>query len=73
MLPKNWTIASFKTIAMNLDIEKEEFEEILQQIKSDDSPVGIDAGKTHVLILHKLMQLEKRLEALEMRFFEEEE
>jgi len=58
---------------MNLDIEKEEFEEILQQIKSDDSPVGIDAGKTHVLILHKLMQLEKRLEALEMRFFEEEE
>ncbi len=58
---------------MNLDIAKEEYEEILEQIKSDDSPVGIDAGKTHVLILHKLMKLEQRLEALEMRFFEEEE
>jgi len=59
--------------AMDLDIAKEEYEEILEQIKSDDSPVGIDAGKTHVLILHKLLKLEQRLEALEMRFFEEEE
>jgi len=58
---------------MDLDIAKEEYEEILEQIKSDDSPVGIDAGKTHVLILHKLLKLEQRLEALEMRFFEEEE
>ena len=58
---------------MNLDIAKQEYEEILEQIESADSPVGIDAGKTHVLILHKLMKLEKRLEALEMRFFEEEE
>lgn len=58
---------------MSLNIAKEEYEEILEQIKSDDSPVGIDAGKTHVLILHKLMNLERRLEALEMRFFEEEE
>lgn len=58
---------------MNLDIAKKDYEEILEQIKSDDSPVGIDAGKTHVLILHKLMNIERRLETLEMRFFEEEE
>lgn len=58
---------------MNLNILEEEYEEILKEIKSDDSPVGIDAGKTHVLILHKLMNIERRLEALEMRFFEEEE
>ncbi len=58
---------------MNLNISDKEYEEILEQIKSDDSPVGIDAGKTHVLILHKLMKLERRMEALEMRFFEEEE
>ncbi|MEL7834553.1 hypothetical protein [Fodinibius sp. Rm-B-1B1-1] len=58
---------------MSLDISKEEYEEILEQIKDEDSPVGIDAGKTHVLILQKLMRLERRLEALEMRFFEEEE
>ncbi len=58
---------------MNLNISDKEYEEILEQIKNDDSPVGIDAGKTHVLILHKLMKLERRMEALEMRFFEEEE
>lgn len=58
---------------MNLNISEKEYEEILEQIKSDESPVGIDAGKTHVLILHKLMNIERRLEALEMKFFEEEE
>jgi hypothetical protein len=58
---------------MNLNISDKEYQEILDQIKSDDSPVGIDAGKTHVLILHKLMNIEKRLETLEMKFFEEEE
>lgn len=58
---------------MNLNIPKKQYEEILKQIKSDDSPVGIDAGKTHVLILYKLMQIEQRIESLEMKFFEEEE
>lgn len=58
---------------MNLNISKKDYQEILDQIKKEDSPVGIDAGKTHVLILHKLMNIEKRLEALEMKFFEEEE
>lgn len=58
---------------MSLNIAKQEFEEILEEIKDADSPVGIDAGKTHVLILQKLMRIERRLEALEMRFFEEEE
>lgn len=56
-----------------MNISEQEYEEILEQIKSEDSPVGIDAGKTHVLILQKLMNIENRLEALEMRFFEEEE
>lgn len=58
---------------MNLNISDKEYREILKQIESADSPVGIDAGKTHVLILHKLLNIEKRLEALEMKFFEEEE
>jgi len=58
---------------MDLNISDEDYQEILEQIESDDSPVGIDAGKTHVLILHKLMDIEKRLETLEMKFFEEEE
>lgn len=58
---------------MSLNISEEEYQDILEQIKDDDSPVGIDAGKTHVLILQKLLQIERRLEALEMTFFEEEE
>ncbi|MDZ7660313.1 hypothetical protein [Fodinibius sp.] len=56
-----------------MNISEQEYEEILEQIKDEDSPVGIDAGKTHVLILQKLLRIERRLEALEMRFFEEEE
>lgn len=58
---------------MDLNISEKEYKEILNQIESKDSPVGIDAGKTHVLILHKLLSIERRLEALEMKFFEEEE
>ena len=34
-------------------------------IASDESPVGIDAKKTHVLILHKLAGIEERLARLE--------
>ncbi len=40
-------------------------ERLTQLIASDDSPVGIDAKKTHVLILHKLEQIEARLARLE--------
>lgn len=58
---------------MNLDISDKEYEELLNEIKSDDSPVGIDAGKTHVLILYKLLQIENRLEHIESYFHDEEE
>lgn len=34
-------------------------------IASDASPVGIDAKKTHIIILAKLVQIEQRLEKLE--------
>lgn len=47
------------------DISPDEYRRIELMIASDQSPVGIDAKKTHVLILHKLLQIEKRLEALE--------
>ena len=57
---------------MNLSIPREEYEAILKEIQSDHSPVGIDAGKTHVLILHKLMEIERRLDLLESKFYEEE-
>lgn len=57
---------------MNLSIPDDEYETILNQIRSDESPVGIDAGKTHVLILHKLLEIERRLDLLETKFYEEE-
>ncbi len=42
-------------------------QEIGDYIQSADSPVGIDAKKTHVLILHKLIEIERRLDRLEAR------
>ena len=52
---------------MNIDIDKERYKEIAELIHSDESPVGIDAKKTHILILHKLIEIEKRLDVLEKR------
>ena len=48
-----------------MDLSPERYREIEAEIASDASPVGIDAKKTHVLILHRLEQIERRLEALE--------
>ena len=36
-------------------------------IHSDKSPVGIDAKKTHILILNKLQELNDRLERIEQK------
>lgn len=47
------------------DVPRQEYEEIERLIASDESPVGIDAKKTHILILHKLAAIEQRLERLE--------
>ncbi len=41
--------------------DKEQYEAIAKEIHSDTSPVGIDAKKTHILILQKLTQIEERL------------
>lgn len=41
------------------------YNEIEKEISSDSSPVGIDAKKTHIIIIEKLMQIEKRLAILE--------
>ncbi len=52
---------------MDLKVEKELFDQIAQQIHSDSSPVGIDAKKTHIIILAKLMELDKRLQDIETK------
>ena len=52
---------------IKMEIKKEIYDEIAELIHSDSSPVGIDAKKTHILIIHKLNQIEKRLEELEKK------
>jgi len=48
-----------------MEIDEKTYNEITELIHSDESPVGIDAKKTHILILHKRSQIEKRLSAIE--------
>lgn len=50
---------------MNMDDKT--YNEIAEMIHSDESPMGIDAKKTHNLILHKLSQIEKRLYEIESK------
>ncbi len=51
------------------DVLKQPVLEVLQAkiIHSDTSPVGIDAKKTHILILQKLMKIEEKLARLEAK------
>ncbi len=50
-----------------MKISEEDFERIAAEITSSDSVVGIDAKKTHVLILHALRDIQERLTRLERR------
>lgn len=50
---------------MNLEVDTRTYEEIAKVIHSDESPVGIDAKKTHILILNKLLEITERLDRLE--------
>ena len=52
---------------MKYDVEKEVYDEIAKVIHSDRSPVGIDAKKTHILILNKLQEITERLERIETK------
>ena len=50
---------------MTLDVPPENYDRIRDLIASEDSPVGIDAERTHVIIIHLLQELQARLERLE--------
>ena len=41
---------------MKIDIPTDVYTDIAELISSDASPVGIDAKKTHIIILHKLIE-----------------
>lgn len=51
----------------DMDVPNSDLERISKQISSDTSPVGIDARKTHIVIIHMLEQIDRRLSALEAR------
>jgi len=57
----------YKNKNMDLSIPKKELEEIESAIQSDESVVGIDAKKTHVIIIHMLHQIQQKLDDLESR------
>jgi hypothetical protein len=50
-----------------LDVPDERYGALAEALASDDSPVGIDAKKTHVVIIHLLLDLQERLDRLEAR------
>ncbi|MEX0780257.1 MAG: hypothetical protein WD491_09360 [Balneolales bacterium] len=48
-----------------MKIPEKEYQEIKHEIESNASPVGIDAKHTHILIIHKLREIERRLDLIE--------
>ena len=52
---------------MKFEVDTKTYDEIAKVIHSDESPVGIDAKKTHILILNKLQEISERLERLEQQ------
>ncbi len=57
---------------MALEIPPTTYAALEELIGSSESPVGIDAKKTHIIILHKLMQIEERLGRLEAKADDDE-
>ncbi|MDZ7717414.1 MAG: hypothetical protein U5K72_01185 [Balneolaceae bacterium] len=56
-----------------MNIPENRYKEIEKLIGSEDSVVGIDAKKTHIIIIHILQQIENRLGTLESRLDEIED
>ncbi len=50
-----------------MNIPEDQYQAIEAEIGSEASPVGIDAKKTHVMILHQLREIEARLARIEER------
>jgi hypothetical protein len=50
---------------VQVNVPEERYQEIASTIFSEDSPVGIDAKKTHVMILYMLEQIDRRVARIE--------
>ena len=46
---------------------KSELESVIEQIRCDESPVGMDAIYVHAVILDRLSEIQARLEVMEER------
>jgi len=55
---------------MNFDIDEKTYNEIANLIGSDASPVGIDAKKTHIIIIKALADLHTKIDKLEKEIAE---
>ena len=49
-------------------INKDDFEKIKTAIKNTENPFGIDALQTHIIIIQKLTDIQKRLDKMEERW-----
>lgn len=54
-------------IPQRIQVPDEAYQALADAVTSDDSPVGIDAKKTHVMIIHLLLDIQDRLGRLEAR------
>lgn len=50
-----------------MEIDQNTYDEIAAMINCENSPVGIDAKKTHIIIIQKLMDIQKRLDQVEKK------
>ncbi len=50
-----------------MDVDTSDYDEVAALIHSESSPVGIDAKKTHIIIIQMLRKIESRLAALEQK------
>lgn len=50
-----------------MNISENDYKKIEDLIGSDESVVGIDAKKTHIIIIHMLNQIQDQLDDLEHR------
>ncbi len=49
------------------EISDTAYKEIEEAIGSEQSVVGIDAKKTHIIIIHMLQQIQRKIDSLEQR------
>ena len=54
-----------------LEKTSDQLEDVIAKLRSDNSPVGIDAVYTHAVIIDFLRQISARLDSLEARLDEQ--